>query len=490
MVRRISKRQFLLLATVGYGFDIVLVSLVGWPGSSSAFAGALSGGDPFSVFMLAKNISFCLAFLLWFLLSFKNDRRVRALLSHPAAYWVFSGMVMIGTVLALGGQRTASVPVDALRGALLGCGVSGNFALWQRALCSRETPLDAQSLIAGTAFGAALYFVLVWLPDWLVCVLAGAVVAPVMSALLVRCSSGILEEPAPGDSRNVRDNFKWGILSLLMPCITIGAIGFSVQMVRLALPTGGDEGRLAGNLLSLALIVGSVILFVLFEKTRYRVNMDVFYLFCAPAIGIAFLPLPIFGLGYAYALAAGLYIVFTIASIMGILACNQVARHYSIPPIAIYSLAFGIIYTARYLPVFILGLMGFAGGSRLALLETLSLSLICVALMFAAYVVSDRYRTQQNAANVHSWESGLPEPKRYVIELSQEGIASFARKRGLTEREIEVLKKLREGRSAPYISSELGITENTVRFHCKNIYAKLEVHNRQDLFDLLDTMCS
>ena len=80
--------------------------------------------------------------------------------------------------------------------------------------------------------------------------------------------------------------------------------------------------------------------------------------------------------------------------------------------------------------------------------------------------------------------------KTIQLKLSQEGIASFARKRGLTEREIEVLKKLREGRSAPYIASDLEITENTVRFHCKNIYAKLKVHNRQDLFDLLDAMCS
>lgn len=56
---------------------------------------------------------------------------------------------------------------------------------------------------------------------------------------------------------------------------------------------------------------------------------------------------------------------------------------------------------------------------------------------------------------------------------------------GLSERELEVLEPLSQGRSKAYIADMLFISENTVRAHVKRIYAKLDVHNRQELLDRL-----
>lgn len=41
------------------------------------------------------------------------------------------------------------------------------------------------------------------------------------------------------------------------------------------------------------------------------------------------------------------------------------------------------------------------------------------------------------------------------------------------------------GRSATYIADELDISPQTVKTHLKRAYAKLDVHSRQDLLDLL-----
>jgi DNA-binding NarL/FixJ family response regulator len=48
----------------------------------------------------------------------------------------------------------------------------------------------------------------------------------------------------------------------------------------------------------------------------------------------------------------------------------------------------------------------------------------------------------------------------------------------LSEREIEILGLVAEGRSNQGISKEISLSENTVKYHIKNILQKLNAHNR------------
>lgn len=50
----------------------------------------------------------------------------------------------------------------------------------------------------------------------------------------------------------------------------------------------------------------------------------------------------------------------------------------------------------------------------------------------------------------------------------------------LSQRELEVLEKLAHGLSNAEIAGELIVSENTIRFHLKNIYEKLGVTNRTE----------
>ncbi|BFT31648.1 hypothetical protein D210916BOD24_28240 [Alteromonas sp. D210916BOD_24] len=51
----------------------------------------------------------------------------------------------------------------------------------------------------------------------------------------------------------------------------------------------------------------------------------------------------------------------------------------------------------------------------------------------------------------------------------------------LSKRELQVAHKIMEGHSNKVIASELFISERTVKFHCANIYKKLNISNRTAL---------
>lgn len=56
--------------------------------------------------------------------------------------------------------------------------------------------------------------------------------------------------------------------------------------------------------------------------------------------------------------------------------------------------------------------------------------------------------------------------------------AEFARRQGLTPRELEMLVAVVGGHSNREIAQELWVTEQTVKFHLGNVYRKLAVANR------------
>lgn len=58
----------------------------------------------------------------------------------------------------------------------------------------------------------------------------------------------------------------------------------------------------------------------------------------------------------------------------------------------------------------------------------------------------------------------------------------------LTPRESEILELLARGRSKAYIADAFFISENTVRGHVKRLYAKLDVHSKQELVDQVEAV--
>ncbi len=66
------------------------------------------------------------------------------------------------------------------------------------------------------------------------------------------------------------------------------------------------------------------------------------------------------------------------------------------------------------------------------------------------------------------------------LNSEQSIIGELIMEYNFTQKEIEVLKALSEAKTNKEIGNEQFISENTVKFHIKNIFNKLQVNNRQD----------
>lgn len=73
-----------------------------------------------------------------------------------------------------------------------------------------------------------------------------------------------------------------------------------------------------------------------------------------------------------------------------------------------------------------------------------------------------------------------PEVARRVVKLFREFRPPARAQCRLTPQETELLKLLVEGHHYKTAAIEMGITTNTVSFHLKNIYTKLQVHSKSE----------
>jgi DNA-binding NarL/FixJ family response regulator len=71
-----------------------------------------------------------------------------------------------------------------------------------------------------------------------------------------------------------------------------------------------------------------------------------------------------------------------------------------------------------------------------------------------------------------------PEIARRVIELFKNNPPPRHTEHNLTPHELRLLKMLVEGHNYNTAAAELGVSINTISFHIKNIYDKLQVHSK------------
>ncbi len=156
-------------------------------------------------------------------------------------------------------------------------------------------------------------------------------------------------------------------------------------------------------------------------------------------------------------------------------------------------MAAGLCYGSCQLGVLLGNLlgMGAAGAESGTLLATVGcICLVSLAGALLPWIASRAGGARQAGAQAVRAAEGVSQPadaekpgEPNALDAACDAVASEF---GLSAREREVLAFLARGRTQPYIREALLLSKNTVSSHVQHIYAKLGVHSKQELIDLVE----
>ena len=108
-----------------------------------------------------------------------------------------------------------------------------------------------------------------------------------------------------------------------------------------------------------------------------------------------------------------------------------------------------------------------------------------VALLFLSYLWLFAKSKERGYADA---PDEMSEPAGSIESLNAAALELLRDTYDLSAREFEVVGEFSSGRSARYIADYLMLSEHTVKTHLRRAYAKLGIHSRQELLDLVDRM--
>ena len=175
-----------------------------------------------------------------------------------------------------------------------------------------------------------------------------------------------------------------------------------------------------------------------------------------------------------------------------VMLCN-ICYRFSVPPLWVFAVIRAAMMVAEGCGLTLSSIF-----SAVPLLQSSDYKIaICYAivlLLVLAMVPAQRGNAPENFWDVvprAKKQAGRPEQFSAVVGSHQIRLwrcSQVARKYGLTHREEEVLGCLVQGKTRIQIGEELFLSENTVRTHLRHLYAKLDVHSKQEALEIVDNI--
>lgn len=405
------------------------------------------------------------------------SRRIGSLVSRRAMR-VASGMLGVAgpIIVAFAFPPSGSLALVAVGSGLKGACSALLFLMWNELFC-RFSIRDVSICYAASYLLSVLLQALVAsLPVYaaFACMLAAAA----LSAALLGPALGFCPGALEGQVAPERWTFPW------RPLVMAASYTFVAFMLRQLLGSGlGSLAWVGGGIVSLACLLGCLLLF---DK---RFDASVFEFAALPLI-VAALLLYCWQGGDARELVLLLADAGNVAFRIFILVvlCN-ICYRYGVPSLWLFSIVRIAMMLAEGCGLeLVIGLsragVDFGGSSAIGLP-------LCYLMVLVLVVVSVPIQRTRRLTDT-SWYI-LPKDKKARADRLQGVMGSreivlwqtsqISRLHGLTRREEEVLACLVEGKNRAQIQEELVLSESTVRTHLRHIYAKLDVHSKDDAVD-------
>ena len=481
--------RFAPLRRLGWAFLLAWVFCVFYTNAVSGYTGAkastLAVGAGWDLFFTGLPVSMSVVMLVLIVVL---EKRLGSPAQHAALFWIAPLATAVSTPLLFCelpdfGATAALFVIGAV---LTGFGSGFMWVMWGE-YYAKVTQEEVEFLAPSSAVAAAvLVLVVSAMQGWMALVVVTAF--PLMSGLCLLLSwrdaqgrdataeyRGAAEQRAFAEAH---DSARKGLPRVLK---SMGRAGFGILAACLFVCVegsfwSGSSGQDA-TAAQVALVV-SIAAFIVLGETAgayvaYVVAIAARFAFCLItqmyfaryAVQGAATPVQSYGLGWIFVHLGDLLGVVTLV----LVESGMAAGVFSLDQVAVVSIALLVGAT-----MFVLSDgRAFAFGARNE----------DGVLHDAASKRSMPAGADAGGANADEAASA-PAPAADIDELTAR-ILELAERGGLTPRETEVFDLLARGRSIPYVRDALVISRETAATHAKHVYAKLDVHSRQELIDLV-----
>lgn len=221
---------------------------------------------------------------------------------------------------------------------------------------------------------------------------------------------------------------------------------------------------------------------VLILKPR-QANIDYF----SPIAALCLVSVLLYrSLDFSDAYAAGALMVTFLMSFYVLLWLMLIseAHERKLPAFFLLGLALGVARLSVALGRFVAQLLmdQMALDAQTVFIGAVWLLVVALCLIFFSYL---RYAAKLRN---HLLDEAPDEPVRTTGQTVSASCALLELRKTfhLTQREYEILCEYAAGRSARHIADQFVLSEHTVKTHLRHAYAKMDVHSRQELLDLIE----
>lgn len=520
---RRPQRRFRMKACAGYALLLYVCQMTLWGGLP------LTSRIPLSLTGLFESWSVPLCVALAFVCAAAGCVALRS--SRPP-----SARASIATAAAASAAMAAGYPSAAWMGgadlnvcagaALLGAGMAMSFCLWcsvfarMGAFCAAKYTLVsaiASSAISLATFGLALEGL--EMSFFLAVVLSSALLVSALYDTSATQPDTPCADCAPRVERGAFSSMRDLLEGVRVPLLCACAIAFAVAITRMMSLTAAPGMAAVINVIGVlfAAIAASMLLLFAWKKGRAGSGVGIPSLFqiLFPLVATLLLVMSMAGPVAAAVVGAAVFAIHSIMFALVMPACIEAADEVKEPFVAVYGFFAGAVF-ALFASATYLGAVLFERGESEVSVSFVAVLLVLYVLAMADALVHRRARSaaahpqadvvsDSPVALLHEGSTGgdlreggpcgtchdgdvegVWDDDRAGADPIERRCLNVARAYGLSPRETDVLVAFAHGRNVAYLAEHLVLSANTIRSHSKTLYAKLGVHSKQELIDLVE----
>ena len=399
----------------------------------------------------------------------------------------------------------------------IGCGNASSFLMWIRVFSEEDIADAKRQIVTGSALMSVIYLLFSITSSIPALAVLLFVCIGVNALLLQRClrrKTDLIKEekqqvlPKEGMVKSLFSS-AWRYV------LCIAAIGYASGAARALVPQTAEHNLFLNYALMTSMLVSALILLILWEGMKKNFSFRGSYSVLLILVTTFYLLLTVFDQEYRVLLAGFCFCAFSVVSMFMIISCLEIGRFKGIDPVAVFGLFAACVYFLETSGKLLGGIAGAGMGATQAFI----IAMVAIYLLsFAGVVVNQLKRgnddfdpislsiekalptKQDNHQAVQSYQVKSGTAERMIDEKSflqpvivyQDTIPKYCKSLKeifrLSNRETEVLELIVRGRDIARIAEALYVSQNTICTHTKNLYKKMDVHNRQEVLDLFEEL--